>query len=808
MSLGVCLPGLEADGAIDPARAAELRARYDELIAAYVRDGSPETAEALASAQLLKTLDDDLARKRFLAGRTIRTRQRIMADMTRFGGGDGSSTGMIDPRSGPAFLDHSERATYSNVEGRRKAVLGDSMRLLGKIMQDHSANLLGKVRNKAQLQDIVRELFGEASGSDSARAMAGAWRQAAEMLRQRFNAAGGDIGFRSDWGLPQSHNWRAVRLAGFEKWRGSIIDRLDLKRMIDTATGLPIAREKLELLLPRIWDDIRSNGAASRTPGSPPVDPMLANLRSDSRFFVFKSADDWTAYHADFGEGSAYDAMIAHIQGMARDIAALEILGPNPAATIDWMKQVLDHSARIDKTPGSKAVNRARRANLSIDRIWNEYRGANLQPDHEGFALVMSTVRNMNVATKLGGAFLSAASDFSFSQTTRAFNGLKLDAGISTYAKLFRPGSGELQRAAVRRGLIAEEWSNQTAAQARFSLEEQGAAWSQTLASGVLRLSLLNRHTQSMRWAYGLDALADFTDVRINTFAELPDKMRAMMQRYGLSAEDWDKLRSAPTEFDAGAEWIAPHRLDDGELASRFMEMIHEEVDYAVPVADLGARAYMNTMKRGDVLGEIGRSALQFKGFGIAVQLRQWQRIGAQSGASRMRYLAWLIAGTLIGGAVAIQLKALAAGKDLRPTRDPKFVMAAMQQGGGFGIMGDFLFDEHNRTGADIAASLAGPTISDLQQINNAVRSDNPQGQAVKLARDFMPGNNLWFTRVALDRMLADQVNEMVNPEYRQSYRAAERSAARQGTSFWWRPGEMTPGRAPDFANALEEGPE
>lgn len=808
MSLNSCIPGLEEEGKLDPARAAELRARYDELIAQFVEDASPETAEALASMQLLKTLESEAARKEFLAGRTIKARMRVLADLERFNGGrDG---GPIDPRAGPAFLDHSERAGFSNVEARRKSVLGFAQRMLSDLMADHAANLMGKIRNQAQLRNIVRELFGESTGDATAKAMAAAWRKTAEMLRKRFNAAGGNIGFRTDWGLPQSHAWEKIRKAGFEKWREAILPRLDLSRMVDEATGLPITREKLELILPQIWNDIRSNGAASRTPGSPAGGKMLANMRADSRFFVFKSADDWLAYADEFGAGSAYDAMMGHITGMARDIAAIEVLGPNPQATLDWLKGLLVHSAKVDMDPGTKAIERARRANMKIDRLWDEYRGANLEPEYEWIALTSSTIGNLEVAWRLGGAFLSAVGDFGFQATTRAFNGLHVKNMWGDYLKMMAPGSIERQKMAVRRGLIAEEWINRTAAESRFMMEEMGSNFTRNLASGVLRLSLLSRHTQVARWVYGMETLASFTEAASKSFGELDRGMRAGLERYGMNAADWDKLRTAKMDMDGGVEWISPHNLDDQDLASRFMEMVHSETDFAVPVPDLNSRSHMNSkLQRGSVLGELGRRFLQFKSFGISVQIRQWQRIMAMPHMrDRLTYGVGLLAGTTMLGALAIQLKSLAAGKDPRPMSDPKFMVAAMQQGGGFGIMGDFLFSDQSRMGGSLAAELAGPMVADVQRLYNVAASENPEQQAVRTAKGFVPGNNIWWARSAIDRMLADQMNEMVNPNYRQSYRAMEQYAREQGTSHWWRPGDMTPTRAPDFQNAFEEGPQ
>lgn len=824
MSLEACLPGLEADGKLSPEQAANARELYDELVAEHVRTGSPEAAAALASEGVLAALERQVTRKQFLAGRTIRARQRIAADIGGYGDGrDGGGGGPIDPRAGPALLDHDPRARFSNVEGRRKAILGQAHRRIDAILAQHSTNLFGKVRDKAGLADLVREAFGEATGNRSAKDLAGAWRESAEMLRRRFNRAGGDVGYRADWGLPQSHDWKAVRKAGFEAWRDFTLPMLAPERMIDTRTGLPFTAQSLELALRDVWETIRTNGWSKRTPGGSAGVKSIANRRSDARFLVFKSADDWMAYAEQFGHGTAYDAMMGHIEGMARDTAAMEVLGPNPNATIDWLKGTLEESAAKDASPDARGVQDATAATRKIDDLWNEYTGANLEVGNERVAKFMSGVRAFQTSTKLGSALLSATSDFVFQNARRGFNGLGQASQLPQYLKLMKPGSIEDQKLAVRRGLIAEEWASRTAGQSRYLMEELVSQRARRLAEGVLRLSLLSRHTQAMRWVYGMETLATYTEAAGKSLDELHPKLRGALDRYGIDAKDWDALRSAPMDTDRGVEWISPHNLEDQELASRFMEMIHEETDIAVPTADLGTRAMLNTLgRRGTAVGEIARSVFLFKSFGVSVILRQAGEIMAMQRPRAVRYAGGMIIGTTLAGALAIQLKAIAAGKDPRPMDDAPHIYdeqgeldpnggfwgAAMLQGGGFGIFGDFFFASTNRQGGGLAATIAGPLAGDIQTVTNAALSKHRERAVIRAAKGFIPGNNLWYTRLAFDRLVADQIQQAIDPEYDQSWQRLDRYAAEQGTSFYWRPGAAAPERAPDFANALEEGPE
>lgn len=818
MSLGACLPGLEADGKITADQAAEARALYEERLAAHLQSGSRETAEALASEDVLAALTRNVTRKEYLAGLTIKRRTAIAADLrgygkatsdSRFKGKGSQARNLIDPKAISALIDHDPRAHYSNVEARRKRIVGDAHRQIDKILTDHSANLFGKMRGRAQMGEIVRELFGVSTGNRAAKEAAEAWRRAAEQLRQRFNQAGGDIGFRADWGLPQSHNWKAVRKAGFEAWRAEILPKLDRAKMIDNRTGMAFTEEGLELALRDVFETIRSNGANTLTPGAPGRG-ALANARGDARFLVFKDAEGWLDYQGKFGAGTPYDAMMGHIESMARDIAALEILGPNPTATLDWVKDTLRKEAALDVGPGSKGVERAKSAGKQLDRLWNEYSGKHLEADYETLALAFSTIRSFQVSTKLGGAYLSAASDFAFQGARRAFNGLSQATVMRDYLKLMRPGSIEDQKLAIRRGLIADEFASRTAGQSRYLMEELTGEFARRLASGTLRLSLLSRHTQAMRWVYGMESLATYTEVAGKAFAELEMPLRGALERYGIDAAGWDKLRAAPMDLDRGVEWISPHNLaaEDRAIGDRFMEMIHSETDLAVPVADLKTRAVFNSkLERGDPLGEIGRSAVLFKSFGVSVMLRQAGEIMAMNSGSAARYAGGLFIATTLMGGLALQLKALAAGKDPRPMDDSEFWWASALQGGGFGIFGDFLYAAENRAGGGLAQTMAGPIVSDIQGIINLAAAKDPRTQLVREAKGFIPGNNLWYSRAAFDRMVADQIEEAINPNLRDQRRNLHRYAAEQGTGYFWAPGDRLPERAPDLSNAFEEGP-
>jgi hypothetical protein len=105
-------------------------------------------------------------------------------------------------RAALAILEEDRRSKFSSVKQRVQAVENQAIRNLDNFLVSFKRNLLGAVRNKAKLDNMVREIFGQDTGDVAAREMARAWSNVAEKLRQRFNAAGGSIAKRIGWGLP------------------------------------------------------------------------------------------------------------------------------------------------------------------------------------------------------------------------------------------------------------------------------------------------------------------------------------------------------------------------------------------------------------------------------------------------------------------------------------------------------------------------------------------------------------------------------------------------------------------------------
>ncbi|WP_414902458.1 hypothetical protein ACMT1E_04310 [Sphingomonas flavalba] len=811
MSLPACIPGLIADGRISKAQAEKAERAYSRHYARLSREMGPEAAAAEASEAAIRELEYQAALAKRQTLLQVKAQQRITADMEAAGGGPGAATKVLAAGSGRNVL---------NVEAQHRAIAGRAHATMEGVLSRHSRNLIGEARDKAGLRDMVRERFGEKTGNASAAELAEAFGATADTLRRRFNAAGGNIGHLADWGLPQAHDMVRVRAAGFDAWRAEIAPRLDLSRMIDFETGAPFTADTLDAALRDVFDAIRSDGWIKRAVGGG-GQGKLANRRADPRFLIFKSADDWMAYQERFGTGSAFDAMMGHIDGMARDIALMEVMGPNPRATLRWMQDGLQKAAATDGAPGIGAVDAARGATLKLDHLYDVVSGQMNSPVNQMAARQMSGVRSFLTSAFLGSAALTATTDVGFQAMTRGYNGLPITGAITGYLKLLNPLNGADRKTAIRLGLMAEEAAHRAASLNRYIDAGNGPEVAARLSDAVLRLSGLSIWTQAGRWAFGMEVLGHLADVRGRRFAELNPALRGMMERHGIDAAGWDAIRTTAPYRYKGGEWLRPDDVADVALGDAMLRMVLSETDYAVPTATARAKATLSFGQRpGTLGGEIIRNGALFKSFGVSMILTHGARMIEGMGWNAARYAAGLTITTTLLGALAVQLREIAQGRDPKPMDAPEFWGKAMLQGGGFGIFGDFLQASQNRFGGGIGSTLAGPVAQGLGDglavvpgyaLRAAAGDDtiNPGRDLAKLAKRYTPGGSLWYARLAYERLVLDQLQRLTDPDYDDAWRRVERRADDLGQAQWWRAGEAAPDRAPDLSNAvLGETPE
>lgn len=821
--LDECLQRAIDAGEVDATRAQLAQERFRELIQRYEMSGfDAASARIEAGNEVIESIIREAKSRRHA---TLRQLDRMAKNEARY-----ATAHADDPDLIIRDVEQADR--------ERQALEQSFMANISDFLAAFRTNVVGSVRNRAYLQEVVRELHGQATGNAAAQGVAKAVTDTFERARVLFNAQGGDIGQLADFGLPHRHDGNRIAAAGFDAWAADVFTKLDWHRMVDFTTGKPFTatpggrpnKAAANRLLREVFDSITTGGWDDRFPSmGMGGQKSAANMRAEHRVLHFRDGDAWMAYNEAFGSANPFDAIVQHLSGMARDIAAMRNFGPNPHAGLRHAAQVMERAARTATDLNGKAhVKRietvqakATKAQVMLDMVT----GRANTPANAGWARFFAGTRNLLTGAQLGGAILSSTTDWgSMALAARA---VSLNPGSTWNRTVQTLVRGATPQQARDMGYIFDTWFNTGAGYARF----MGDIWSPEITSRitntVLRVSLLNFWTDRARFGVAMAFGSDLAQVAGKRFDELDEPLRRFMADNNIGAADWDAVRDAGAMFTdptggrhISAEWFRRHTSlppDQAEdIATRWGALVRAHQEFAIPTASLRGRAtIIADSKPGSPGGELLRSTAMYKSFMLSVLFNQLRRIGQIDGIpNRAWYVARYIAVMTALGGVAIQLKETAKGRDPRdmnPMENPAFWVAALLQGGGLGIFGDFFGATTSRAGGGLAETAAGPVVGLGSDIGRAVSSNISRAgegkdillgrDVVNLARRYNPAASLWYTRLAMDRLVWDQMQQILDPEAEDLWRRQEGTQRKSfGNASWWRRGQTSPDRGPNLS--------
>jgi len=746
--LDECLQRAIDDGQVDPARARLAQERFRELESRYQMNGfSPAEAQVLAGDEVIESIIREAKSRRHA---TLHQLNQMARNEARYATAHADDPDLIIRDVEQADLE-------------RQALQQSFMAGISDFLAQFHTNVAGMVRNRAYLQDVVRELHGQDTGNAAAKGLAQAVTATFERARVLFNAQGGDIGKLADFGLPHRHEAAKILAAGFKAWSDDIFQRLDWHRMIDHTTAKPFTatpggrpnRAAADRFLREVYESITSGGWDDRFPSFGGAgQKSAANMRAEHRVMHFKDGDAWMAYNEAFGSANPFDAIVQHLSGMARDIALMRAFGPNPRNGLGHAAQVMEKAARtatdLTGKANRKRINlvkaKTRRAQVMLDVMT----GRSNQAESEGWARFFAGTRNVLASAHLGSAILSSVTDWGSMGLAAKAIGLNPGSAWNRTAQTLVRGVTPQQ--ARDMGYIFDTYFDTNAGQARFL----GSVWSpeitNRLTNGVLRLSGLNFWTDRSRFGVAMAFGSDMADKAGKRFDELLPILQRFMQESRITAADWDLLRDPAVMFTdptggkhINGDWFRRHTSlppDQAEdIAIRWGALVRAYQELAIPTASLrGRAAIVGNTAPGTIYGELARSGAMYKGFPLSVMFNQLRLLRMIEGANaRVAHAVQYFVVMTALGAVAIQLKEVAKGRDPRPMTEVKDWGAAALQGGGFGIFGDFFSAETSRTGGGLSETLAGPVVGLAGDIIRAGASNAQrvsEGKSLLLGRD------------------------------------------------------------------------
>ncbi|HBY4466961.1 hypothetical protein [Klebsiella pneumoniae] len=760
-------------------------------------------------------LTNEAALKRRRVALTIAARQRLDAFIKTYQGKDGK----LEALNRTIAFHADGKSNFLSVESRGKATRDYALSQIQEAFEAVDPRFFHLFEDEASVRDLVYEMRGQDTGNVRAKKGAKAWAGVTELLRQRFNDAGGDIGYLENWGIPQHHSMEKVGRVSQDKWISDVIGKLDRKYYIKD-DGQLMSDAELKTFLGEAYNTIATGGLNKLSDTGMRISGARSNRGNASRQIHFKDADSYLEYQREYGDRSLWEVMVGHLEGISKDIALVETYGPNPDHVF---RSILDEVTAEQATANPERTGRIKRLANSTENLYNFIAGKTQPIANPHIARWSDNIRNWMVASRLGSALLASFSDLGTMYMSAKVANIPMNRLFMNQLEAMNPANRTELARARRAGLAMESLLGSVN---RWAMDNMGPSVSRWAATAVMRASGLTAWTDAHKRAYGVTMMGSLGEVvsRAPDLRSLDDSDFRILKSKGITEQDFSVWKLAQQEDwgNGNTTMLTPEsimRIPDAavmhlglpervrfEAMRRLLAAVSEEVDMAVITP--GAREQLFTgggLQRGTWKGELTRSVFLFKSFPISVVLRHWTRaMGMPSAGGRAAYIAAFLASTTMLGALSQQLNDMASGRNPREMvgKDAgKFWLGALLKGGGLGLYGDFLLSDHTRYGGGALASMLGPVaglVDDVVKLAqgiplNAVEGKPEQtgGDLVKLGKGLIPGANLWYAKAALDHMIFNQLQEYFSPGYLR--KVEQRSKKQFNQTYWWRPQDVTP---------------
>lgn len=836
MSFLNCIKAKIEQGLLTQKQYDEVAQEYETLLGKYAKTMGDENAAALAAEQVVSIKANTIMKKHRNQKMAALAQMRLRKDvLKKFNEYDAFYTGLNKfQRSvyGKPSVSRVVGDLIEAVDDRKDEIFRRSMAGLFDFIKANRPKLGGVIDNAENMPFVVREMMGEATGNAEAALFGKQLRKTMDDLSDMYRAEGGIMGKLDNY-FPQTHNGEQIKRVPFDQWRDYLLPRLDVDRMVDIETGMPIDTNKLVRMMKADYDSITTNGlnevmtkamaGGKRMGGGGDV----AMRRESSRFYHFKNADSWFEYNSRFGygDGVLFDVIIGQMQTLSRDIALMQKMGAQPHGAFSNLEMLMTGSGE-----SSSRVTFAR-------GMYNTVSGRNgFGGTQSAFSKALSGYRDLHRAAVLGSAAISAISDSTFVALASRYAGLEATKTLTRYMGQLNPLNAT-DRQVARRALATAQMASGVANRAgRFSedLAEGGVAslsggfldkfagFSRKASGFVHSVGGLQAMTEAAQIAPTLELSGKFAQLKIDNvpWEKLDKPFMEAMERADITKKDYNAILGAELWIDVHtqASFLRPEEVAmvDKKASYKLGDFMAKISKLAANEPSIRTKTIMTGAAIGDAqVGSLNRdlasTLLMYKGFSITMFINHLLPAMQQAAVGRGGNLAIVAAGGTMLGAVAMQMKQVINGKDSRDMDDWKFWRAAALQGGGLGLLGDFMFADYSRFGRTPFQELAGPvvgTIGDVSRIfmGNFERAldegtdSNMLADTYKLLYRHAPAQNLWYTRLLAERYLLDTVSQMLDPKFKSNVKRSESMLYNEtGQKYWWRRGTALPQRAPDI---------
>ena len=619
-------------------------------------------------------LQAEAALKKRRVALTIAARQRLDTFINSYRGAGGK----LEALNRTIAFHADGKANFLSVESRTKATRDFALSQIQEAFEAVDPRFFHLFEDEKGVRDLVFEIRGQNTGNAKARKGAKAWSEVTELLRRRFNDAGGDVGYLENWGIPQHHSMEKVGKVSKEKWVSDVIGKLDRKYYIKE-DGQLMSDAEVTAFLGNAFETIATGGLNKLSDTGMRISGARANRGNASRQIHFKDADSYLEYQKQYGDRSLWEIMVGHLEGISKDIALVETYGPNP----DHMfRSILDEVTSNEALAKPQRAGRIKTLSNKTENLYNFISGKTQPVSNPHIAQWSDNIRNWLVASRLGSALLSSFSDLGTMYLSAKVTNLPMNRLFMNQIEAMNPAN-KIELARARRAGLAME--SLLGSVNRFAMDNMGPSKARWAATAVMRASGLTAWSDAHKRAYGVTMMGSLGEVVTRTpdLRSLDDSDFRILKSKGITEKDWSVWKLAQQEDwgkgnntmltpesimripdDAVKHLGAPERVKF-EAMRKLLGAVAEEVDMAVITP--GAREQLfvgGGLQRGTMKGELTRSVFLFKSFPISVVMRHWTRaFNMPSAGGRAAYIATFLASTTLLGALSMQVNDIASGK-------------------------------------------------------------------------------------------------------------------------------------------------
>jgi hypothetical protein len=546
-----------------------------------------------------------------------------------------------------------------------------------------------------------------------------------------------------------------------------------------------------------------------------------ARRLSQSRVIMYKDDDAWFKHFENYASSkNIAEATFRNILQSSRALYLMQKLGTNPEGNLNWIIKKLQEKYR---DADLKDLDSFSNNVPMIKKMLNQLTGVANLPDTERrwqVARWMSAARMWETTTMLGGVGVThgVSAPITTGPTELTHHGFNRFSGMANLARELAMGTvGEERKDAMAvLGAFADGWNSELIS--RWNPDDPIPGAMSVLTSAFLKATGIH-FIMNMNMAGHEFVVAHRLAQNLGKNYEDMIKEHKPLPEYQLKKDDWQLLQKYEHELtdNSGVKYLLPDlpdRISDDDirdllisrkvgnhnsapdffdkkikeyrwdLSDKLGAYYNDVARYSVVQPDVETKArVLGDTKRGSAGGEALRFFMQFKMWPVAAYYQTMARTFYYNSTKLGKFSAFgmLIGMSAISGYMRMFVNDELHGREPRDPTDIKTILAAVWQGGGLGIYGDFLFGETSRFGSGILSTAAGPVLSDIaklydmrEKFEKEISSHDPntRGKAwdhlwpnlMRWGIDHTPFVNLIYLKGTLDYMALYHIYEEMSP--------------------------------------------